>query len=307
MTQNWFDWRDRLVATKSGVKGTEDTTTHRPILYTTLDNLGEATEVQQYDGDGVTLTTSGGVPVAPSSSLLRAQTSNAYDDQGRGYETQVYSVNSSTGAVSSTALTTSTWFDHRGLVIKTSQPGGLVTKEQYDGAGRLTVTYTTDSNADAAPGATNNWANAGTVSSTNNVLQQVEATYDSDGNTILTTTRQRNHDETTGGPLGNPTTAPKARVSFVAAYYDPANRLTTAVDVGTNGGSAWTRPGTPPTASDTVLVTSTGYAADSVQQVQVTGSPTGGTFTLTFNGQTTGSIAYNASAATVQTALQGKW
>jgi RHS repeat-associated protein len=38
--------------------------------------------------------------------------------------------------------------------------------------------------------------------------------------------------------------------------------------------------------------------------VKLTGNPTGGTFTLTFNGQTTSAIAYNASAATVQSALQ---
>lgn len=39
------------------------------------------------------------------------------------------------------------------------------------------------------------------------------------------------------------------------------------------------------------------------QTVTITGTPTGGTFTLTFEGQTTGAIAYNASASTVQTAL----
>ncbi len=55
--------------------------------------------------------------------------------------------------------------------------------------------------------------------------------------------------------------------------------------------------------------TSTGlyepYAAvtNEVQSVTVTGSPTGGTFTLTWNGQTTAAIAYNATAATVQAAL----
>jgi hypothetical protein len=43
---------------------------------------------------------------------------------------------------------------------------------------------------------------------------------------------------------------------------------------------------------------------DEVQTVTITGSPTGGTFTLTFNGQTTGNIAYNATAATVQAALE---
>ena len=40
-----------------------------------------------------------------------------------------------------------------------------------------------------------------------------------------------------------------------------------------------------------------------VQQVAVTGAPTGGSFTLTYAGQTTGAIAWNANAAAVQAAL----
>ncbi len=43
---------------------------------------------------------------------------------------------------------------------------------------------------------------------------------------------------------------------------------------------------------------------DEVQTVTITGAPTGGTFTLTFGAATTAAIAYNATAATVQTALQ---
>lgn len=42
---------------------------------------------------------------------------------------------------------------------------------------------------------------------------------------------------------------------------------------------------------------------DEIQTVTITGTPTGGTFTLTFLGQTTAAIAYNAAAAAVQTAL----
>jgi hypothetical protein len=41
-----------------------------------------------------------------------------------------------------------------------------------------------------------------------------------------------------------------------------------------------------------------------VQTVTVTGAPTGGTFTLTVEGATTGGIAFNASAAAVQAALE---
>lgn len=40
-----------------------------------------------------------------------------------------------------------------------------------------------------------------------------------------------------------------------------------------------------------------------VQSVTITGTPTGGTFTLSFAGATTTPIAYNATAATVQAAL----
>lgn len=40
------------------------------------------------------------------------------------------------------------------------------------------------------------------------------------------------------------------------------------------------------------------------QQVAITGTPTGGTFTLSFAGQTTAAIPYNATAAQVVTALE---
>jgi hypothetical protein len=48
------------------------------------------------------------------------------------------------------------------------------------------------------------------------------------------------------------------------------------------------------------------YAAVSneVQTLTVTGAPTGGTFTITWSGQTTAAIAYNATAAEVQAALE---
>lgn len=47
----------------------------------------------------------------------------------------------------------------------------------------------------------------------------------------------------------------------------------------------------------------TATGRDEVQTVSITGAPTGGTFTLTFKGETTAAIAYNATAGTVATAL----
>src|SRR5262249_34408964 len=95
----------------------------------------------------------------------------------------------------------------------------------------------------------------------NNVLSQIETQYDANGNPILQIQRDRFHDETATGALGNASTTPRARVSYVAAYYDAANRPTSTVNVGTNGGNSYARPATVPARSDTVLVTSYGYSA----------------------------------------------
>lgn len=42
-----------------------------------------------------------------------------------------------------------------------------------------------------------------------------------------------------------------------------------------------------------------------VQTITITGTPTGGTFTLSYRGQTTSALAYNAAAAAIQSALVG--
>ena len=56
-----------------------------------------------------------------------------------------------------------------------------------------------------------------------------------------------------------PRTDTKAHVSYAASYFDKANRTTDTVNVGTSGGSAYTRPGAVPSRSDTVLVNSFGF------------------------------------------------
>jgi hypothetical protein len=58
-----------------------------------------------------------------------------------------------------------------------------------------------------------------------------------------------------------------------------------------------------PTVLDDVIRMDT-TSGDEVQTLTVTGTPTGGDFTLTFRGYTTAAIAYDATAADVQAALE---
>ncbi len=59
-----------------------------------------------------------------------------------------------------------------------------------------------------------------------------------------------------------------------------------------------------PTKIEDVINLSTGGPTNEVQTVTITGTPTGGTFTLTYEGQTTTALAYNATASAVDTALE---
>lgn len=63
-------------------------------------------------------------------------------------------------------------------------------------------------------------------------------------------------------------------------------------------------PGGVDYAAGTVLGAVTAAAANDVQTVTITGTPTGGTFRLLLNGELTAAIAYNAAAAAVQSAIE---
>jgi RHS repeat-associated protein len=281
VTDMYYDWRDRQVEAKSGVllnsDGSENLTaendgTNRPITYTVYDNLGEAVEQDTYDGDGVAITSTNGVPDAPDSSLLVAKTTTSYDDQGRVYQMDQFSVTPGTGAVGD-ALVSNTYYDHDGNVIAQSSPSGQWTKTAYDGADRAIATYTTDGGVLA--GATIDWVTADSVAN-DVVLSETDTAYDSDGNAIETEDRERlPGDPQTGagstGELGFPasTDEPAAMVYIVATYYDAADRPIASVNVGANDGGLYFRPsgGSIPTSDDTTLVTTTAYGADGLPSV----------------------------------------
>jgi hypothetical protein len=118
VTGNWYDWRDRLVATKSGLilssgsesLGSENDGTHRQLRVFVLDQLSRVTERDTYDGDFIAASISSGSLSLTSgyAGYLRAKTVNSFDDQNRVYETQTYSVDQSAGTVSAYALTMNT-------------------------------------------------------------------------------------------------------------------------------------------------------------------------------------------------------
>jgi YD repeat-containing protein len=272
----FYDWRDRQVAGKAGATNnplTEDTVTHRPISYVELDNLSQALASERYDGDQVTVSDGNGdgVPDKPAANRLRARSTTSYDDRGRVYRTQTFSVDPVTGAVSTNSLISNSWYNRRGLTTKTAPPGGLATKYQYDGAGRTLKVFQTDGRNDSVG---DPWANAASVSD-DTVLMQSETQYDASGNVLVSVSRERFHNETAYGELLGPTgAAPKARVAYRGNHYDKADRLITGVNVGTNGGTAWTQPPLSMVMrSDTMLVTD--YAYNAAGWVEATTDPRG--------------------------------
>ncbi|MCX5000998.1 hypothetical protein [Streptomyces longwoodensis] len=75
-----------------------------------------------------------------------------------------------------------------------------------------------------------------------------------------------------------------------ASAYQPDRKLKSGIPLGKN--------------TTTGLYEPYNAVTNEVQTATITGGPTGGTFTLTFSSQTTAAIAYNATAAAVQTALE---
>ncbi len=135
------------------------------------------------------------------------------------------------------------FYDGRLDAVETDAPGGLVTRDTYDGAGRLTLE---------------------TQGSKTTVVQSTATKYDADGSPILVTTSQQL--PSSGG----------YRVSYVTDYYDAGERLVGTADYGTNGGSAVSAPAlnaTPPARSANVQVTD--YAYDANGNLSLTTAPDG--------------------------------
>ena len=228
VTTYQFDFRDRQTVIDGEIVFCQ---------VTTYDNLDRVTQVDRHD-----TTTSGN---------LIGRTVTNFDNRNRVYQTITSAVNPSAGAVGN-SLTTNTWYDPSGNVIKAAQAGSnLLQKTVYDGIGRTIrqyQSYNTGETGYPYP-----------ISVTDDtVFQQVETTFDTASNVVLQTTRDRFHNATGTGGLTSPSGAqPKSRVSFMAYWPDPLGRPYYMANYGTNAGVALIRPTTAPARSATVLVTTT--------------------------------------------------
>ncbi len=273
VTQYLYDWRDRLISTKDGVQATEDTNVNRSLTVYALDNLGDVLSISVYDADGLAMTDTNvdGIPDALDASTLRAKTNYEYDSWGRVYRTETFSVDPATGTVSSTGLVTQDWYDQRGYLIKEQSSSGLVAKYSYDGVGRLISACDTNGGGDSS------WADAGNVNG-DTVLDQDQYIYDANGNIIEVIHKDRFHNATGTGALGDATSGVQARVSYELFYYNSLDQLIADVNIGTNGGVSTAAnggldlstdvnndgildvlQGSVPACSDDVLVTSYTY------------------------------------------------
>ena len=240
-----YDWRNRRTATDGEIDF---------YAQVTYDNLDRAIKTERFD------TTSSGNLVSRQETLI--------DNRGRVYRTIRWAVDVSTGSVGN-ALVDDFWFDAAGNQIK-SQPAGskLFTKTVHDGVGRQTAQYAGYDLDEST------YAQAASIDD-DTILQQTETHHDAASNVIQLVERQRyyNTPASQTGALGDPSTEPKARVTYTAQWHDALGRGIATAAYGTNGGTALVRPDTIPDRSDTVLVTTTGYndAGEAFQTIDPAG------------------------------------
>jgi hypothetical protein len=203
------------------------------------DNLDRVTMVNRMD--------------TSASGTMLTQSTTAFDDIGRVFQTQVYEVVSGT---LSNPQTSNMWYDLSGNLIK-SQPAGSSAwvKMTYDGVGRTTASYVGYSTG------TVNYAEAGSVAESI-VFEQTFTTFDEASNLIEVASYQRDYNAPSGtvGPLNGPGGSdPTGRATFVVIYPDGIGRTVNTADYGTNGNSSFSRPTTCGTRSATLLITTNVY------------------------------------------------
>ncbi|MDB6077548.1 MAG: repeat-associated core domain protein, partial [Akkermansiaceae bacterium] len=200
---------------------------------TTYDQIGRATSQKGYH-------------TSDTVANWTAYRTTDWDVLNRAYRVKTYQVASNTNY-----LTSNTFYDSRGSVARQTPAGTqLFIAYEYDAVSRLTMVskaYEPSDSSSSSSSSPAQW-DPGKVTYAV-VLEQTLTTYDNGGNVILTTAKRRYDDATGLSDLGNATTGPKARVSYVATYPDGIGRVQASADYGTNDNLAFSRPATVPPRS----------------------------------------------------------
>ncbi len=254
-----------------------------PHVLTKYDNMGRAVATAKYSSTGsITPGTTDPAGSGAGDKANRVALSTTYfDEMGRVYKTQRHKITQSDGT-DADYLATLTWYDSEGRVIKVK--GETITKTAYDRIGRTTHRFTIAYDNDSG------YSDADDVSG-DYVLEESQTVYQgaTSNNVIWRAVIARRHDDrysgstyATTGALdanadgGTPALTTltgadvKGRVQITAMWHDSWDRLTDTVMYGTNGivgdGSTgtgtFTRPGSPPSRSDTELRTTTVFDDD---------------------------------------------
>jgi RHS repeat-associated protein len=208
---------------------------------------------------------------SPNSNLITRSTSE-FDNRGQVYCRKIYA---DTGS-ENTAQKSLSWYDATGNLIRFEGAGSQAfTVYTYDGLNRQVASYTGYLPSSSSSSSSSSGSFDPADISTSVIVAQGSTEFDRGGNAIQATSNARFDDATGLGELGTATSTdkPKARVSHSGSYPDAIGRSQAEVDVGANGGSAWTRPPLIPARADTTLVTSFTYdtAGDRVQSTDPAG------------------------------------
>jgi RHS repeat-associated protein len=236
-----YDYRDR---------NTQTLTPDGVNVVFTLDNLSQVTLKQTYGG-------------SVTAANLRSQLQTAFDEKGQAYQEIAFQVDCETDASPGTVRdgrTTNFWSNARGLRAKTRGPNGEFEKRSYDGARRVTASFTSFDDSEV----NTDYASALTVSG-DTVVEEAVTSYDANGNRIQTTSYRRCPSSTKTGDLSAGWLVADSRRMFTAEWFDVVNRSIGVANYGTNGGTALSRPTNPPAlpTGDTISYLLSLYAYDS--------------------------------------------
>ena len=208
-TQCQYDWQDRQ---------TDVLTTGNVVSHTDYNDLGQVEWNKTYASNDFTL----------DSDELRAENENLYDNLGRVYESRTYEVDPGDGTVGD-YLAQKTWYDPRGMVVKTATANGLFQKAAYDGAGRLVTAYTCY-DVDEGMTGTDLQKYTETLNVTGDtVVEQTTTWYDQGSRAVGSAGYQRfPGDTSTTGDL----TAANSYVTASINWYDTADRPTYSATYG---------------------------------------------------------------------------